>query len=489
MLKGKGGVRVQEPLKAAQNGEVLLKMEGIEKIFPGVHALNNCRFELKRGEVHALVGENGAGKSTMMKVLTGIYKRDGGTIEYKGREISLSSPEEAQAIGIGIIHQELNLMPHLSVAENIFIGRQQRRGIAIDWAKMYTEAQRLLDDLGVAIDPRRRVRGLSIADQQMVEMASALSLNARMLIMDEPTTALTRKEIDKLFDIIRFLQSQGVSILFVSHKLDEVFEIATRFTVLRNGKNVITDITSNANNEKMVFYMSGRKLSGDNFSCEISANDTPLFEVNNLCLKNAFEEISFKVMPGEILGITGLLGSGRTELAMSLFGLYPADSGEIKIKGKTVKIHSPQDALKHKIAYVPEDRLTEGLFLLQSIKNNISIANLDALSDKSGRVNKSAVERDAIKWTENLSIMFRDIEDAIGTLSGGNQQKVVLAKWLETNPDVLVLNGPTVGVDIGAKFDLHAHIRNIVKDKTTAVIIISDDLLEVIQNCNRILCY
>ncbi|MHC1772336.1 MAG: sugar ABC transporter ATP-binding protein [Flexilinea sp.] len=468
--------------------DTVLKVTDVTKRFGGVCALDNVSLEIKKGEIHCLVGGNGSGKSTLIKVVSGFYKPDSGSVEINGVMRHRYNTMDAITSGIQVIYQDLSVFPNLTVAENIAITvNKSSNKKFVNWKKMDEIAKLAFEKIGVDLPLHELLENLSVADKQIVAIARAILYDAKLLIMDEPTTALTRKEIDKLFEIIRNLQSQGVSILFVSHKLDEVFEIATRFTVLRNGKNVITDITSNANNEKMVFYMSGRKLSGDNFSCEISANDTPLFEVNSLCLKNAFEDISFKVMPGEILGITGLLGSGRTELAMSLFGLYPADSGEIKIKGKTVKINSPQDALKHKIAYVPEDRLTEGLFLLQSIRNNISIANLDALSDKSGRVDESAVERDAIKWTENLSIIFRDIEDAIGTLSGGNQQKVVLAKWLETNPDVLVLNGPTVGVDIGAKFDLHAHIRNIVKDKTTAVIIISDDLLEVIQNCNRIL--
>jgi simple sugar transport system ATP-binding protein len=305
--------------------------------------------------------------------------------------------------------------------------------------------------------------------------------------MDEPTTALTRKEIDKLFSIIRKLQSQGVSILFVSHKLDEVFEIADRFTVMRNGKEVITDDTKKVDHEKMVYYITGRKIEGEKFICAVASEDTPLFEVENLSLKNGFENISFKIMPGEILGITGLLGSGRTELAMSLFGLYPADKGNIKIKGKSVKIDSPQSALENKIAYVPEDRLSEGLFLLQSIKDNISIVNIDNMKTQKGVIDNNEVKINAEKWIDDLSIKDGDINDSISTLSGGNQQKVVLAKWLDTKPAVLILNGPTVGVDIGSKYDLHAHIRDIVKDKTVAVIIISDDIPEIIQNCNRII--
>ena len=467
--------------------DTILKVTDVTKRFGGVCALDNVNLELEKGEIHCLVGGNGSGKSTLIKIISGFYKPDSGTVEFNGALRQRYNTMDAIAGGVQVIYQDMSVFPNLTVAENIAITiNKSRNKKFINWKQVDKLAKEAFEKIGVDLPLHALLEELPVADKQIVAIARAIMNDARLLIMDEPTTALTRKEIEKLFAIIKTLQSKGVTILFVSHKLDEVFEIADRFTVMRNGRHVITDTTGNVNHEKMIYYISGRKLEGNNFLFD-AEDDTPLFEVKDLYLKDAFKDISFKVMPGEILGITGLLGSGRTELAMSLFGLYPPDGGEIYIKGKRVTIKSPQDALKNKIAYVPEDRLTEGLFLLQSIKDNISIANIDDMRTDRGAIDALRIDADAMKWQEALSIKLGNIEDPISTLSGGNQQKVVLAKWLETNPDVLILNGPTVGVDIGAKFDLHEKIREIVKSKTTAVVIISDDILEVIQNCNRIL--
>ncbi len=468
--------------------DTILKVTDVTKHFGGVCALDSVNLELKKGEIHCLVGGNGCGKSTLIKIISGFYKPDGGTVEFDGIQRQRYNTMDAIASGVQVIYQDMSVFPNLTVAENIAITfNKSKKKKLVNWKQVDRFAKEAFEKIGVELPLHDLLEELSVADKQIVAIARAIMNDAKLLIMDEPTTALTRKEIDKLFEIIKNLQSNGVTILFVSHKLDEVFEIADRFTVIRNGRHVITDVTANVNHEKMVYYISGRKLEGENFFYDASTDDVPLFEVKDLYLKDAFKDISFKVMPGEILGITGLLGSGRTELAMSLFGLYPANSGEIYIKGKPVTIKSPQDAIKNKIAYVPEDRLTEGLFLLQSIKDNISIANIDEIRTSKGAIDEARIDEDAKKWQEALSIKIGSVEDPISTLSGGNQQKVVLAKWLETMPDVLILNGPTVGVDIGAKFDLHEKIREIVKSKTTAVIIISDDILEVIQNCNRIL--
>ena len=468
--------------------DTILKVTDVTKRFGGVCALDNVNLELEKGEIHCLVGGNGSGKSTLIKIISGFYKPDGGTVQFDGVQRQRYNTMDAIASGVQVIYQDMSVFPNLTVAENIAItiNKSQRKKF-VNWTQVNKLAKEAFEKIGVDLPLHALLEELSVADKQIVAIARAIMNDAKLLIMDEPTTALTRKEIEKLFAIIKTLQGKGVTILFVSHKLDEVFEIADRFTVMRNGRHVITDTTENVNHEKMIYYISGRKLEGNSFLFDAEDDDTPLFEVKDLYLKDAFKDISFKVMPGEILGITGLLGSGRTELAMSLFGLYPADGGEIFIKGKPVTIKSPQDALKNKIAYVPEDRLTEGLFLLQSIKDNISIANIDNMKTDKGAIDEMRVDADAAKWQEALSIKLGNIDDPIGTLSGGNQQKVVLAKWLETAPDVLILNGPTVGVDIGAKFDLHEKIREIVKSNTTAVIIISDDILEVIQNCNRIL--
>lgn len=468
--------------------DTILKVTDVTKRFGGVCALDNVNLALEKGEIHCLVGGNGSGKSTLIKIISGFYKPDGGTVEFDGVQRQRYNTMDAIASGVQVIYQDMSVFPNLTVAENIAITINKSKKVKfVNWKQVDKLAKEAFDQIGVDLPLHALLEELSVADKQIVAIARAIMNDAKLLIMDEPTTALTRKEIEKLFAIIKTLQSKGVTILFVSHKLDEVFEIADRFTVVRNGRHVITDKTENVNHEKMIYYISGRKLEGNSFLFDAENDDTPLFEVKDLYLKDAFKNISFKVMPGEILGITGLLGSGRTELAMSLFGLYPPDSGEIFIKGKPVSIKSPQDALKNKIAYVPEDRLTEGLFLLQSIKDNISIANIDSLKTDKGAIDEKRIDDVAAKWQEALSIKLGNFDDPIGTLSGGNQQKVVLAKWLETAPNVLILNGPTVGVDIGAKFDLHEKIREIVKSKTMAVIIISDDILEVIQNCNRIL--
>lgn len=468
--------------------DTLLKVTDVTKRFGGVCALDQVSLELKKGEIHCLVGGNGSGKSTLIKIISGFYKPDHGSLAFDGVLRQRYNTMDAIADGVQVIYQDMSVFPNLTVAENIAItfNRSQKKSL-VNWKQVDCFAKEAFEKIGVTLPLHALLEELSVADKQIVAIARAIMNEAKLLIMDEPTTALTRKEIDTLFQIVRNLQSKGVTILFVSHKLDEVFEIADRFTVIRNGCHVITDKTEHVNHEKMIEYISGRKLEGDQFLFDAGEDETPLFEVRNLCLKDTFADISFKVMPGEILGITGLLGSGRTELAMSLFGLYPADSGEILIKGKPVTIQSPQDALKHRLAYVPEDRLTEGLFLLQSIRDNISVANIDSMKTGKGAVDEERIDRDAAKWQEALSIKIGKIEDPISTLSGGNQQKVVLAKWLETEPDVLILNGPTVGVDIGAKFDLHEKIRELVKNSSIAVIVISDDILEVIQNCNRIL--
>jgi len=468
--------------------DTILQVNNVTKRFGGVCALDQVSLELKKGEIHCLVGGNGSGKSTLIKIISGFYKPDGGSLVFDGVPRHRYNTMDAIAEGVQVIYQDMSVFPNLTVAENIAITHNKSlKKKLVNWKQVDRFAEEAFEKIGVRLPLHDLLEELSVADKQIVAIARAIMNEAKLLIMDEPTTALTRKEIDRLFQIVRNLQSKGVTILFVSHKLDEVFEIADRFTVIRNGHHIITDSAQNVNHEKMIEYISRRKLEGDQYLFEAKEDETPLFEVRNLSLKGAFENISFKVMPGEILGITGLLGSGRTELAMSLFGLYPNDGGEIFIKGKPVKIGSPQDALKHKIGYVPEDRLTEGLFLMQSIRDNIAIANIDNMKTAGGTVDEKRVDQNAEKWRESLSIKMGKMEDPISTLSGGNQQKVVLAKWLETSPDVLILNGPTVGVDIGAKYDLHAKIRELVANNSIAVIVISDDILEVIQNCNRIL--
>jgi simple sugar transport system ATP-binding protein len=468
--------------------ENILRVAGITKRFGGVCALSDVGLEIKRGEIHCLVGGNGSGKSTLIKIISGFYQPDSGSIELAGEHVTRQSTSSAIRSGVQVIYQDLSVFPNLSVAENICIVHNKAENKrTVNWGKLRSTAAGALKEIGADIPLFERLENLCVADKQLVAIARAVLSDPKLLIMDEATTALTRKEIDKLFGVIKSLKKKGVAVLFVSHKLDEVFEIADRFTVLRNGKNVITDAASNADYEKMVYYMSERTLTGELFKAELDADDEPLLQVQNLTLKNGFADVSFKVLPGEVLGITGLLGSGRTQLVKSLFGMPKADSGSIFIRGKRVEIGSPSEAIKNSVAYVPEDRLTEGLFLYQSIRDNIAIVGIDQLTTNAGMVDSARVDKIAAKWRETLSILMGEPKDPIHTLSGGNQQKVVLAKWLETEPDVLLLNGPTVGVDIGAKHDLHAFVRKIVARKQTAVLIISDDIPELIENCNRIL--
>ena len=468
--------------------DVILEVKRISKAFGGVQALDGVNITINKGEIHCLAGGNGSGKSTLIKIVSGFYKPDSGVICIGGKEYDKLTPIESIMMGIQVIYQDFSVFPNLSVAENIAINDAvaSKRKFQ-NWNRVKSIARAAMDKLGIDIPLDMNVEELSVADKQLIAISRAIVHDAKLIIMDEPTTALTRKEIEKLFIIIRRLQSQGISILFVSHKLDEVFEIADNFTIFRNGKNVITDSTKNIDNDRFVYYMTGRTLQKEMFVPKEIRKDPPLFEVRNLCLEKGFENINFKVYAGEVLGIVGLLGSGRTELAKSIFGMLPATSGDMFVGGKKVDIKSPQDAISHKIGYVPEDRLTEGLFLTQPIENNMMLANIDDLIKKSGVIDEKRIHADAGRWKKELSIKMLENDAAISTLSGGNQQKVVLAKWLEIAPKVLVLNGPTVGVDIGAKYDLHNYLHRLAATMETAIIVISDDIPELIENCNRIL--
>lgn len=468
--------------------DVMLQISQISKAFGGVQALDKVDLEIRRGEIHCLAGGNGSGKSTLIKIISGYYKADSGTISIEGHDHSKLNPIEAIMSGIQVIYQDFSVFPNLTVAENIAmydaVASKQKLQ---NWKRTAETAKNTMDKLGITIPPDALVEELPVADRQLVAICRAMVHDAKLIIMDEPTTALTRREVDKLFGIIRILQQKGIAILFVSHKLDEVFEIADNFTILRNGKKVISDAASNVDNDKFIYYMTGRAIEKENFTPKEIRKDKPLFEVRDLCLEKGFEHISFKVYAGEVLGIVGLLGSGRTELAESLFGLLPSTSGDILIDGEAVRIRTPQDAIRHKIGYVPEDRLTEGLFLGQPIENNMMLANIDALITKRKMIDWKTLHEHARAWRDELSIKMGAMNALITTLSGGNQQKVVLAKWLEIQPKVLILNGPTVGVDIGAKYDLHAYLHRLAAAMETAIIVISDDIPELIENCNRII--
>ena len=467
--------------------EYILKATDIIKSFAGVKALRGVNLEIKKGEIHCLAGENGCGKSTLIKIISGVYSLDSGKVEFNGVDQTHQlSPINAIMNGIQVIYQDFSIFPNLSVMENLAYNSElmQKRKF-VNWKRFRAIAEEAVSKINFNVDLEAKVGTLPVADKQLVAISRALINNAKLIIMDEPTTALTKKEVEALFKIIKDLQSQGIAILFVSHKLDEVFEISERFTILRNGQNVKDGDTSELDSDKFTYYMTGRHFENKHFTAEIK-DEKPVLEVRDLSCEGDYEDVTFDLRKGEILGITGLLGSGRTELALSLFGLKKPTAGKIFMNGKEIKLTSVGEAMKNKSGYVPEDRLTEGLFLDQSIGRNIVISELKDLSSKIGMIDQEKRQSEVEKWVEELKIKVADPDLAASTLSGGNQQRIVLAKWLATNPEVLILNGPTVGVDIGSKHDMHAILHALAK-RGLGIIIISDDLPEVITNCSRVL--
>ncbi|MFD1201412.1 sugar ABC transporter ATP-binding protein [Leucobacter albus] len=465
--------------------EHVIAVRGVSKAFAGVQALDNVSLEIAPGEIHCLAGENGSGKSTLIKVISGVHAPDAGTVELGGEQLAKLSPRAAIAGGVQVIYQDFSLFPNLSVLENLALPAEVSAGRTfVNWRRMRSVAAAALAKIDVDIDLDARVGSLSVAQKQLVAISRALMSDAKLIIMDEPTTALTKREVSALFEIILGLKARGIATLFVSHKLEEVFEISEKFTIIRNGKHVITCLPEELDHKKFSYFMTGREFDESRFTPEISAAG-PVLEVSALTSAGAFEGVDLALRPGEILGITGLLGSGRTELALALFGAYGIDSGEIKIDGAPVTFDGVRSAIAHGIGYVPEDRLTEGLALERSIGSNIVIAEIDAFV-KAGALDHKRVAAEAQRWIDELRIATPNAENAVSTLSGGNQQRVVLAKWLATQPRVLILNGPTVGVDIGSKHDIHRVLRELAATGL-AVIIISDDIPEVLQNCNRVL--
>ena len=464
----------------------LLKAEHVKISFGSVHALRDVSLEILPGEIHCLAGENGCGKSTIIKIISGVYQRDGGTIEFNGQKLDRISPIDAINMGIQVIYQDFALFPNLTVAENLALNTElASRKKTVSWKNVRKIAEEAVAKINFKVDLDQKVEELSVAQKQMVAISRALMSNAKLIIMDEPTTALTKKEVSALFKIILKLKEQGIAILFISHKLNEVFEISDRFTIFRNGEMVATGSTKDLDDKKFTYYMTGREFS-DQVFVAMNFSENPVLELKNLSREGEFSDISFSLKRGEILGITGLLDSGRTELALAMFGLKPADSGEILKDGKAVKITNPREAISNKIGYVPEDRLSEGLFLTQSIGDNIIISEIDRLKKKNGQFDRKRRNEEVEKWVKELEIKTDNPDNPATTLSGGNQQRIVLAKWLACDLDVLILNGPTVGVDIGSKHDIHKVLQNLA-GQGLGIIIISDDLPEVIQNCSRVL--
>lgn len=465
--------------------EYLLEMSGIHKRFGGVHALNDVSFRVRPGKVMCLAGENGCGKSTLVKIISGVYTRDEGTVIFEGKEINKITPAEATRLGIQVIYQDLSIFPNLTVRENLAINSEITAGRKLVNRKRWDEtAKAALAKVGCDIDLDAKMGDLNVASKQLVAICRAMLFNAKLIIMDEPTTALTKKEVDALFVTVRQLRDAGIAIMFISHKTDEIFEISDDVCIMRSGLNVYTGETKNLTRKQFTYYLTGRDIEDDYFIPK-DISEEPVLEVKNLSIDRRVKDVSFDLRKGEILGITGLLGSGRTELALSLFGLEKPTSGEIVLNGKSVKIKSPIAAQKLRIGYVPEDRLTEGLCLAQPIADNIALSSLKRLAKALGVLKRQDVIDEGNKWRETFSIKTDDVRKNASTLSGGNQQKIVLAKWLANDLDVLILNGPTVGVDVGAKQDIHALVHELA-NQGLAVIIISDDLPEVVVNCSRV---
>jgi len=465
--------------------ETVLEMKNITKTFPGVKALDKVDFSLKKGEVHALVGENGAGKSTLMKVLNGIHPRDEGKIILKGEPVEFENTKEAQKAGLAIIHQELELIPYLNVAENIFLGREDRNGIFINYQKLYQKTEEVLDMLGVDIDPKAQIKDLNIGSQQMVEIAKAVSQNADILVMDEPTSSLTNQEIDILFELIARLKEQEIAIVYISHRLEEVFEICDRVTVLRDGQFVGEVETSNTNEDQLIKMMVGRTIE-DRFP-EMNFNATDeILKIENLTVPDEINSASFSLKKGEILGIAGLMGSGRTELAKAIFGVFKEKSGDIYYRGKKIEIKSPADAINNGIYYLSENRKEEGLVLGLSVANNISVSVLKSMLKANTFIDSNAENNLARKYIEDLKIKTPSEKQLVKNLSGGNQQKVVISKLLSTKPEVVIFDEPTRGIDVGAKREIYNLMQELIDDGV-AVILISSELPEVLNLSNRII--
>ncbi len=458
-------------------------MEGIEKTFPGVRALKGARLSLYPGEVHALMGENGAGKSTLIKTLAGAITPDAGIIRLDGREVTIESPRDAQHLGIAVIYQEFNLIPYLTARENIFLGQERRKLGFFSKPEERRKARALFERLGVPIDPETRCRHLNVAGQQTVEIAKSLSTGARILVMDEPTAALSVQEVEKLFEVIADLRAHGISIVYVSHRMEEIFRIADRITVMRDGETVDTRPASEFSRESLIEMMVGRKLENE-FPKESAEMGEKHLEVIGLRRGEEVKDVSLFVRRGEILGLTGLVGSGRTEVARLIFGADARDGGEIRIGGEPVKIRSPRDAIRKGICLLSEDRKAEGLVLGLSARENFGLPNLDRFSDF-GLV-RHKTERSAFaRYIKDLLIKLASPEQRAKTLSGGNQQKVVLAKWLEANSDVIIFDEPTRGIDVGAKYEIYLLMNRLVAQRK-AIIMISSELPEVLGMSDRI---
>jgi rhamnose transport system ATP-binding protein len=463
----------------------LLVLDKATKSFGAVRALEDGSITLYPGEAHALLGENGAGKSTLVKILAGVHQPDSGTLEIDGAPMTLLGPAASRAAGVSIIYQEPTLFPDLSVAENIFMGRQPLGGgRVIDRGLMRTDAQAVFTRLGVEVDPARPARGLSVADQQIVEIAKAISFNARVIVMDEPTAALTSVEVDRLFDVVRALRADGAAVLFISHRLEEVFAICQRVTIMRDGRFVSTAPIEDVTIDSIIYSMVGRDLDAL-FPKTVTAPGDAVLAVNGLTRRGVFDDVSFTVRKGEIVALAGLVGAGRSEVARAVFGIDRRDEGTVTVNGRVLRNGAPRDAMAAGLAFVPEDRRQQGLVMELAIDHNVALASLGRLS-RFGLIRRSR-ERDlATTWGTTLQLKFGRMKNTVSTLSGGNQQKVVLAKWLARRPSVLIIDEPTRGIDVGTKAEVHRLLDELVADGV-AVLMISSELPEVLGMADRVL--
>ena len=468
--------------------DILVSMEGIEKSFPGVHALNQCRFQLHAGEVHALLGENGAGKSTMMKVLAGIYAPDAGRILYKGKAVTIAGPRAAQGLGISMIHQELNLMPHLTVAQNVFIGREPRRGVRfwLNEKAINEQTQELFQSMHLNLDPRTKVTDLTVAKQQMVEIAKALSYHSEVLIMDEPTAALTETEIDELFRMINQLRARGVGIVYISHRLEEIKRICNRITIMRDGHYINTVDAQDVSIDQIISMMVGRTIYESAPEVPDTPNQETVLAVKGLNRAGVLKDINFTLKKGEILGFAGLMGAGRTEVARAIFGADRIDTGEIYVQGRRAQIKTPRDAVRYGIGYLSEDRKRYGLALGMDVESNVVLAAFKNFLGRLGWVNRGKTRRTAHQYVETLAIKTPTIQQRVRNLSGGNQQKVVIGKWLTADTDILIFDEPTRGIDVGAKSEIYK-LLNDLAHQGKSIIMISSELPEVLRMSHRII--
>lgn len=465
--------------------EVIVSMEHITKTFPGVKALNDVKFELRAGEVMALLGENGAGKSTLMKILSGVYTRDAGEVTIFGKKYGDLTPKYAQQAGVAIIHQELNMCRHLSVAENMFLGRETRGKLCLKNAQMESEAKRILDELGVDINPKQTVGELPVSKQQMIEIAKALSINAKILIMDEPTSALTSKEIDDLFRIIKKLKKEGCGIVYISHRLEELQHITDRVTIMRDGQYITSANFADMTMDEMIANMVGREIK-EKFPRVECPKGKKIFEVKNLNAGKLVRNVNLTLYEGEIVGIAGLMGAGRTETTRAIFGADKKESGEIFLDGRKVEINCPMDAIRNGIVLAPEDRKKDGLCTKLSIRQNLALPNLDIICNKAGVIRGKKENELCSKAVDDLKIKTAGLEVDAATLSGGNQQKIVVGKWLARNSRVVIFDEPTRGIDVGAKVEIY-NLMNDLKKQGIAVMFVSSELPEVLGIADRVI--